>query len=168
MTTIKEQAYNALKAAMRRAGLQAVAASDRAVSDVLAELEYADWQLRPVLDTDRPKTPDATEDGYDWPADRVPLHARDESSVLSEAQSAVYGDRQEAYGPPRANMVRTAILWHGLLLEKLADGESIAPEDVARCMVAVKLARDVHKPGRDNRVDGAGYFAVLDRLETGR
>lgn len=104
--------------------------------------------------------PDATMDGYAWPAEA--------ESILLEAQAAIYGDREDDYGTPRDNWTRTAILWTGLLQHKLADGEHITPEDGLRCMVAVKLARDVHTPKRDNRVDGAGYLALLDRLETGK
>jgi len=96
------------------------------------------------------------------------LQACVQPSILEEAQAAIYGDREDDYGTPRDNWTRTAILWTGLLQHKLADGEFITPEDGLRCMVAVKLARDVHSPKRDNRVDGAGYFAVLDRLETGK
>jgi hypothetical protein len=105
--------------------------------------------------------PDATADGYDWPTPT-------ESTVLDQAQAAVYGDREADYGHPREDFTRQAILWTGLLQHKLADGEYIEAEDIARCMVAVKLARDVHAPKRDSRVDGAGYFACLDRLETGK
>lgn len=89
-------------------------------------------------------------------------------TALEDAQAAVYGPREEDYGHPRRNFTRTAILWHGVLMDKLADGESITPQDVALCMVQVKVAREVHEPKRDNRVDGAGYFLTLDRLETGR
>lgn len=89
-------------------------------------------------------------------------------SVALEAHDAVYGDRQADYGHPREDFTRTAILWTGLLNHKLADGEFITPEDMARCMIAVKLSRDVHAPKRDNRVDMAGYAITLDRLETGR
>lgn len=96
------------------------------------------------------------------PTEAVPL------TILEEAQAAVYGDRQADYGHPRRNFTRTAIGWHMVLMDKLADGESITPEDVALCMVQVKVAREVHQPKRDNRVDGAGYFDTLDRLETGR
>lgn len=97
-----------------------------------------------------------------------PLVPAEPLTVTAEAEAAVYGDRQDDYGHPREDFTRTAVLWQGLLLHKLADGASIAPEDVARCMIGVKLARDVHAPKRDNRVDGAGYFLTLDRLETGR
>lgn len=89
-------------------------------------------------------------------------------TILAEAEAAVYGDRQDDYGHPREDFTRTAIIWTGLLQHKLADGEYIEAEDVPRCMIGVKLARDVNAPKRDNRVDGAGYFLTLDRLETGR
>ena len=90
------------------------------------------------------------------------------ATVTQDAENAVYGDRATNYGHPREDFTRTAILWQGLLHHKLADGESISPEDVARCMIGVKLARDVHSPLRDNRVDIAGYALCLDRLETGK
>lgn len=89
-------------------------------------------------------------------------------SVALEAHAAVYGDRQDDYGHPREDFTRTAVLWTGLLQHKLAEGEWIEAEDIGRCQIAVKLARDVHAPKRDNRVDIAGYALTLDRLETGR
>lgn len=89
-------------------------------------------------------------------------------TILEEAQSHVYGARQGDYGHPREDFTRTAILWTGVLHHKLADGEHITPEDVALCMVQVKVSREVNKPKRDNRVDMAGYALCLDRLETGR
>jgi len=89
-------------------------------------------------------------------------------SVALEAHDAVYGDRQADYGHPREDFTRTAILWTGLLQHKLADGAYIEADDIGRCMIAVKLSRDVNSPKRDNRVDMAGYAITLDRLETGR
>lgn len=90
------------------------------------------------------------------------------ATILQDAEQAVYGDRQDDYGHPREDFTRTAILWTGVLQHKLADGEYITPEDIALCMVQVKVSREVNKPKRDNRVDGAGYFLCLDRLETGK
>lgn len=29
-------------------------------------------------------------------------------------------------------------------------------------MVGLKMMREVHRPNRDNRIDGAGYFETLD------
>lgn len=90
-----------------------------------------------------------------------------QSTVSSEAYGAVYGERQDSYGHPRQNMDRTAVIWQAILGHKLGEGETITGEDVARCMIGVKLARDVHTPKRDNRIDIAGYAMILDRLETG-
>lgn len=89
-------------------------------------------------------------------------------SVAMEAHQLVYGDRQGDYGHPREDFTRTAILWTGLLQHKLVDGAYIEADDIGRCMIAVKLSRDVNSPKRDNRVDMAGYAITLDRLETGR
>lgn len=91
-----------------------------------------------------------------------------QSSIAAEAQDMVYGDRQDDYGHPREDFTRAAILWTGLLQHKLADGAFVDADDIARCMIGVKLARDVHAPKRDNRVDIVGYAITLDRLETGR
>jgi hypothetical protein len=40
----------------------------------------------------------------------------------------------------------------------------ISTAEAALCMVGIKMAREVNRPKRDNRVDGAGYFAVVDRI----
>lgn len=89
-------------------------------------------------------------------------------SVAMEAHGLVYGDREGDYGHPREDFTRTAILWTGLLQHKLADGAYIEADDIGRCMIGVKLSRDVNGPKRDNRVDIAGYAITLDRLETGK
>lgn len=106
------------------------------------------------------------------PDNVVPLSPRlsaveDNQTILTEAEALVYGDRQGDYGHPRQDFTRTALLWTGVLMHKLAEGEHITPEDIALCMVQVKISREVNKPKRDNRVDGAGYLLCLDRLETG-
>jgi len=141
------------------------------------------------------ETPDATVDGYDWPQGEYttelggqvftqaqweavqtwrdgtvqPLRGTPSGdSVALEAHAAVYGDRQADYGHPREDFTRTAIIWTGLLHHKLAEGAFIDAEDVPRLQIGVKLARDVHSPKRDNRVDMAGYAITLDQLETGQ
>lgn len=88
--------------------------------------------------------------------------------VEDEAKELVFGDRQDDYGHPRASFTRIAMMWTALLQDKLDDGEFVSPEDVARLMGALKLARDVGSPKRDNRVDAIGYLINLDRLATGR
>jgi len=77
-------------------------------------------------------------------------------TILEEAQQAVYGARQEAYGHPFDDFSRTAKIWSAIL------GVEVTPAQVALCMVGVKISRECNRPGRDNLVDGAGYWATLE------
>lgn len=77
--------------------------------------------------------------------------------ILEEALSLTKGDRNESYGPPDEDFRRIAALW-GVL----KPGVEFTPQDVARFMIALKLARDVHRTKRDNAVDIAGYARCLD------
>ena len=81
-------------------------------------------------------------------------------TILEEAGKAVYGDRQADYGSVRENFTTIAKLWSGVLKIE------VTAEQVGLCMVQVKIARQMHKPKRDNLVDGAGYFATLEKMET--
>lgn len=89
------------------------------------------------------------------------------STVAQEARNLQYGEREDQYGHPRVTLTRTAAMWSALLSDKLGEGEFFTPEDVARMLATLKLARDAHNPKRDNRVDAIGYLIALDRLETG-
>ena len=80
-------------------------------------------------------------------------------SILAEAQALVTGDRQDDYGHPYDDFTKTAIIWTGILHPKLTD--DVTPQDVALCMIGVKVSREVHKHQRDNLVDIAGYVAAL-------
>jgi hypothetical protein len=75
--------------------------------------------------------------------------------VLLEAADLITGDRNKTYGSPTQNFTDTARIWSALLRPKLT--EDIAPGEVAMLMVALKLARMVAQPKRDNWVDIAGY-----------
>lgn len=80
-------------------------------------------------------------------------------TILQEAQRLVHGDRGEAYGHPLDDFSKTAKIWSAIL------GIDVTPQQVALCMVGVKISREVNAPKRDNRVDGAGYFETLDMVE---
>jgi len=80
-------------------------------------------------------------------------------TILEEAQNAVYGDRQSDYGTVTKNFTTIAKLWSTVL------GIEVTPEQVGLCMVQVKIARQMYKPKRDNLVDGAGYFATIEKMQ---
>ena len=82
---------------------------------------------------------------------------RSKESILEEAQRLTSGPRQDAYGHPLDDYMRTAEIWNALLKHKLAPGQSIEWADALRCMCSVKLSRDVHSMSRDNMTDLAGY-----------
>ncbi len=83
-------------------------------------------------------------------------------SILEEARRIVHGDRGENYGHPFEDFSRTAKIWSAIL------GINVEPEQVALCMVGVKISREVNRPKRDNIVDGAGYFETLDMVKNER
>ncbi|MFO8012526.1 MAG: DUF4406 domain-containing protein [Phycisphaerae bacterium] len=78
-------------------------------------------------------------------------------SVLDVARRITAGARHSDYGPPSEDFARTAALWTAILARRLRDGEAVTAMDVPLCMIALKLARQVHRHKRDNLVDIAGY-----------
>lgn len=83
-------------------------------------------------------------------------------SILDEAKRIVHGDRGENYGHPLEDFSRTAQIWSAIL------GIDVTAEQVALCMVGVKISREVNRPKRDNVVDGAGYFETLEMVKEER
>jgi len=79
-------------------------------------------------------------------------------SVLDEAKSIIHGKRRDDYGPATESFNRIAIMWGQIL------GMEIKPREVALCMVALKICRDVNKPQRDNLVDVIGYASLAEML----
>ena len=82
-------------------------------------------------------------------------------SVLQEAEALVNGPRQAAYGSPAENFARWRDMCQATGRPGLAE---ITAEDLAVAMVLLKVARDTGSPKRDNAVDGAGYFDILDQV----
>jgi hypothetical protein len=77
-------------------------------------------------------------------------------TLLEEAGYLVSADRQQTYGHPAKNFAETAALWSVVL------GIPVAPEQVALCMVQVKIAREINLHKRDNIVDAIGYLVAYD------
>ena len=83
-------------------------------------------------------------------------------TILDEAKRIVYGERGENYGHPFEDFSRTAQIWSAIL------GITVEPEQVALCMIGLKISRECNRPKRDNVVDGAGYFENLDMVKKER
>lgn len=73
--------------------------------------------------------------------------------ALREAARLIDSERNVHYGPPTENFDRISRLWSVVL------GIDVTSEDVAMCMVAVKMARYASKSGfqPDTWIDIAGY-----------
>ena len=82
--------------------------------------------------------------------------------VTLEAHRIVNGARQADYGHPLDDFTRTGKLWSALL------GCEVTPEQVALCMVALKLSRQCNRPKRDNLTDGCGYLQTIELIEQER
>ena len=87
------------------------------------------------------------------------LRAKRRPTILAEAERLVHGDRQADYSHPFDDYTRTGRMWGAIL--GIPD---IDPRICTLMMAAVKISRECHKPKRDNRVDGAGYFECADLI----
>lgn len=67
-------------------------------------------------------------------------------------------DRQAAYGHPREEFTRVAGMWGAML------GVIVTPDDVARMMILLKVARDKHGYKPDNMLDVIGYALTREDL----
>lgn len=77
---------------------------------------------------------------------------------LSEALAMTPGDLRGSDGHPRGNFGRTAQIWSAII------GVPVTAEQVALCMIGLKLAREAHHHQRDNLEDMAGYVNTLHML----
>ena len=79
-------------------------------------------------------------------------------TIFEEANRIVGGDRRQDYGGVRGSFDKIAMVWAAVL------GVDVAGEQVALCMIGLKLVRESHVHKRDNRVDIAGYVLCLDQM----
>ncbi len=88
------------------------------------------------------------------------------TSVLEEAQTIVYGDREKTYGHPAKNLKTIASMWSAYM-NNMDDGNfAVTAKDVAAMMMLVKVARFANDPShRDNLVDVCGYAALIERCD---
>jgi hypothetical protein len=86
------------------------------------------------------------------------IKSKASGTILEEAEALVNGERQKQYGPPNESFTRIAKLWSSVL------DCQVTPEQVAICMVLLKVSRQVNNPKRDNLVDAAGYLRAIEML----
>jgi len=86
-------------------------------------------------------------------------------SVLKEANTIIYGDREKTYGHPSKNLKTIAKMWNAYLDAKSVKGELNA-KDVASMMILLKTARLANdQTHRDSVVDICGYAALIERCD---
>lgn len=84
-------------------------------------------------------------------------------NILKEAESIIYGDREQTYGKPGVNLERIAGQWALYLQQKFGVEVSLTAEDVCWMMVDLKKCRQMNADKRDNLVDAVGYLALIER-----
>lgn len=97
------------------------------------------------------------------------LQAPSTVPMLHKAEELINGQRQQDYGDKLQNFSQIAMLWQGVLATKLKVTAAITPEDVALCMMQVKIARLAKSPDHaDSVLDIAGYAGCYDMLQIER
>jgi len=82
--------------------------------------------------------------------------------LAAYAAKIVSNDRNDQYGHPLDNLDRAARIWSVIL------GSDVNAEQVALCMIGLKIARQVHKPKTDTVVDVMGYALTLHMIQEER
>jgi hypothetical protein len=95
------------------------------------------------------------------PSKEYPVNVRDE--IIDTAKGLISGDRHNTYGDASDDFTRTGKMWEQVL------GVEVSPEQVALCMLLVKVSRltNTHTH-RDSWVDVIGYAALGGEIADGR
>jgi hypothetical protein len=85
-------------------------------------------------------------------------------SVLKEANTIIYGDREKTYGHPSKNLDTIAKMWNAYF--NAIGKRDLNSKDVASLMILLKTARLANDPThRDSVVDICGYAALIERCD---
>jgi hypothetical protein len=85
-----------------------------------------------------------------------------DENVLQEANRIIHGERRQSYGGALESFGRIAELWEPIL------GVEVTAEQVALCMIQLKVARYINGQQRDSVVDIAGYAGCLEQISEDR
>ena len=75
--------------------------------------------------------------------------------MTTRGQELVHGERQEEYGPPEESFNNIAKVWSAILKVE------VTKEQVALCMLGLKVVREANKHKPDNLDDIDGYNEIL-------
>jgi hypothetical protein len=97
---------------------------------------------------------------------KKPVRMKEKVSILTEAHSIIYGDREKTYGHPAKNLKTIAAMWSAYMNNMDDANFVVTAKDVAAMMMLVKVARFANDPShRDNLVDVCGYAALIERCD---
>lgn len=82
-------------------------------------------------------------------------------ATFVEAEATINGPRRGAYGGVHDSFARIAQMWTLIL------GHEVHPNQIALCMIALKMCREVNSHKHDNLVDIMGYTGLLAELHGG-
>jgi len=85
--------------------------------------------------------------------------SKEKLTVLQEAEKLINGDRLADYGGAEESFDRIAGLWSVVL------GIEVDREQVALCMIMLKISRYLHGSQRDSIVDLCGYAGLLEVMK---
>lgn len=84
-------------------------------------------------------------------------------SVAQRGHDLVFGERQNDYGDPAANLSAIADFWSSYLTRRNKQQIVVDTTDVCAMMRLLKEARLMHDPGhKDSLVDLCGYAILQD------
>lgn len=90
-------------------------------------------------------------------------------SILLEAERLTNGDRQQSYGHPLDDFTVTGRMQAAILSRWLGRHVPDLPAEISvLLMEPVKISRELHRPKRDNRTDGAGYWNLVQKIHDER
>lgn len=93
---------------------------------------------------------------------------KDERSICEIADSLINGARRSTYGHPLDDYSRVAGCVNSNFSHYLRPGQGFKAEDIPIIIEFMKISRETFCPKRGNRVDGCGYWGVIEMIHEER